>query len=168
MVAVVANLVLSLVGFFLVKNTIERDEQTRVGPLLAATSLDSRDYLLGKCVSNFLLLMSLSLVFMASIPFLQWHRGPQYPFEPLKIVTQFLLMVAPTAAFIGALAVLWESIPLLKRGLGNVLYIILWMALLLNIGIRGNTSCRSDGLCRIHAERAGGGSGARAKGRASV
>ena len=89
-VAVVANMVLSLVGFFLVKNTIERDEQTRVGPLLAATSLDSRDYLLGKCISNFLLLMSLGLVFMASIPFLQWHRGPQYPFEPLKIVTQFL------------------------------------------------------------------------------
>jgi hypothetical protein len=134
-VAVVANMVLSLVGFFLVKNTIERDEQTRVGPLLAATSLDSRDYLLGKCISNFLLLMSLGLVFMASIPFLQWHRGPQYPFEPLKIVTQFLLMVAPVAAFVGALAVLWEAVPLLKRGLGNVLYIIVWMTLLLSVGL---------------------------------
>jgi hypothetical protein len=130
--AVLANMVLSLAGFFLVKNTVERDEQSRVGPLLAATSLSSRDYLLGKALSNFLYLMSLGLVFMASVPFLQLHRAHQYPFEPLTIAGQFLLLVAPVAAFIGALAVVWESVPLLKRGLGNVLYIIVWMTVLLN------------------------------------
>ena len=131
-VAVLANMVLSLAGFFLVKNTVERDEQTRVGPLLAATPLASRDYLFGKCLSNFLYLMSLGLVFMVSVPFLQHHRGPQYPIEPVKIVSEFLLLVTPLAAFIAALAVLWESVPLLKRGLGNVLYVVVWMAVLLN------------------------------------
>lgn len=130
--AVLANMVLSLAGFFLVKNTVERDEQSRVGPLLAATSLSSHDYLLGKTLSNFLYLMSLGLVFMVSVPFLQLHRGHQYPIEPLTIAGQFLLLVAPLAAFIGALAVVWESVPLLKRGFGNVVYIIVWMTVLLN------------------------------------
>ena len=73
--AILANMVLSLAGFFLVKNTIERDEQTRVGALLATTPLASRDYLFGKCLSNFMYLMSLGLVFMVSVPFLQHHRG---------------------------------------------------------------------------------------------
>lgn len=130
--AVLANMLLSLMGFFLVKNTIERDEQTRVGTQLATTSLASRDYLFGKCLSNFMYLMSLGLVFMVSVPFLQHHRGLQYPIEPLTIVSEFLLLVAPLAAFIGALAVLWESVPLLKRGLGNVLYVVVWMTVLLN------------------------------------
>ncbi len=131
-IAVFANMVLSLVGFFLVKNTIERDEQSRVGPLLAATSLASRDYLFGKCLSNFMYLMSLAMAFLVSVPFLQHHRGPQYPIEPLTMVGDFLLLVAPLTAFIGALAVVWESVPLLKRGLGNVLYVIIWMTILLN------------------------------------
>jgi len=139
-VAVVANTVLSLVGFYLVKNTIERDEQTRVGPLLAATPLEGRDYLLGKCLSNFLLLMSLALVFMISIPLLQYHRGPAYPFQALKMVSLFLLLVTPVAAFVGALAVLWESIPMLRRGLGNVLYVFFWIALLSSTEIRHNSS----------------------------
>lgn len=131
-IAVLANMVLSLVGFFLVKNTIECDEQSRVGPLLATTSLASRDYLFGKCLSNFMYLMSLAMAFLVSVPFLQHHRGPQYPMQPLTMVGEFLLLVAPLTAFIGALAVVWESIPLLKRGLGNVLYVIIWMTILLN------------------------------------
>lgn len=117
--AILANMVLSLAGFFLVKNAIERDEQTRVGALLATTPLASREYLFGKCLSNFMYLMSLGLVFMVSVPFLQHHRGPEYPIEPLHIASNFLLLVAPVAAFIAALAVLWESIPLLKRGWGT-------------------------------------------------
>ena len=73
-VAIMANTVLTLFGFFVVKNTIERDEQTRVGMLLAATPMSNADYLLGKVVSNFLTLSSLAVVFLFSIPMLRRLR----------------------------------------------------------------------------------------------
>src|SRR5664279_4353814 len=78
-VVITANTVLTLFGFFVVKNTIERDEQTRVGMLLAATPISNAEYLLGKLVSNFLTLASFAVVFILSIPMLQRHRGPEYP-----------------------------------------------------------------------------------------
>ena len=135
-VAIMTNTVLTLFGLFVVKNAIERDEQTRVGMLLAATPMRNTEYLLGKVASNFLTLGSLALVFLFSVPMLQRHRGPEYPIKPLTILSQFLPMVVPTLAFTAALAVLWECIPLLKRGLGNVAYVVIWMSVLLSAGFQ--------------------------------
>ncbi len=137
-VAMMTNTVLTLFGFFVVKNTIERDERTRVGVLVAATPMSNAEYLLGKLVSNFLTLGSMALVFLFSVPMLQRHRGPEYAIEPLTIVAQFLPMVVPTLAFVAALAVLWECIPLLKRGLGNVAYFAGWIYIVTASGFRQN------------------------------
>ncbi len=135
-VVIMTNTVLTLFGFFVVKNTLERDEQTRVGVLVAATPMSSVDYLLGKALSNFLTLSSLAAVFLLAVPILQKHRGPGYPIEPLTILVQFLPMALPTLAFVAALAVLWECVPLLKRGFGNVAYIVVWMYVLMSAGFR--------------------------------
>ena len=135
-VVIMTNTVLTLFGFFVVKNTLERDEQTRVGVLVAATPMSSVEYLLGKALSNFLTLGSLAAVFLLAVPMLQKHRGPEYPIEPLTICRQFLPMAVPTLAFVAALAVLWECIPLLKRGFGNVAYIVGWMYVLMSAGFR--------------------------------
>lgn len=43
---------LSLPAFYLVKNAIERDEQTRVGQIIATTPLSKSLYTLGKAFSN--------------------------------------------------------------------------------------------------------------------
>ncbi len=133
--AIIANTSLSLIGFFLVKNAIERDEQTRTGQLLAATSLSDTSYLLGKWLSNFAYLSLLAGIFLLGVPLVQQHRGAQYPMQPLVMLGVFLPLVLPTMAFTGALAVLWESIPLLKRGLGNVIFVILWMTVLVQSGL---------------------------------
>jgi hypothetical protein len=136
--AIIASTSLSLMGFFLVKNTIERDEQTRTGQLLAATSLANRDHLLGKWLSNFMLLGALAMVFLLAVPVVQHHRGVGYPFRPFAMLGAFLPMVLPAIAFVGALAVLWECIPLLKRGLGNVIYVIAWMTIVIRGGMSEN------------------------------
>lgn len=135
-VVVMTNTVLTLFGFFVAKNTIERDERTRVGMLVAATPMSNAEYVLGKLVSNFLTLGSMSLVFLFSIPILQRHRGPEYPIDALTILAQFLPMVVPTLAFVAALAVLWECIPLLRRGLGNLAYFAGWVYVLTASGFR--------------------------------
>jgi hypothetical protein len=98
--------------------------------------MSNTQYLLGKLVSNFLTLGSMALVFLFSVPMLQRHRGPDYPIEPLTILAQFVPIVVPTLAFVAALAVLWECIPLLKRGLGNVAYFAGWIYIVTASGLR--------------------------------
>ena len=44
---------LSLAGFYLVKNAIDRDIQTGVGQILATTTLSKPLYTIGKAISNF-------------------------------------------------------------------------------------------------------------------
>src|SRR6185437_5491676 len=43
-IALVASVWVSLVGFYIVKNAVERDRQTRVGQILAATPLSKAFY----------------------------------------------------------------------------------------------------------------------------
>src|SRR5512136_3419345 len=52
-VAVLSSAVLSLPAFYLVKNAIERDEQTRMGQIIATTPLSKPMFTLGKALSNF-------------------------------------------------------------------------------------------------------------------
>jgi hypothetical protein len=162
---VLANTVLTLFGFFVVKNTLERDAETRVGVLLAAAPMSSVEYLMGKALSNFLTLSSFAAVFLLAAPVLQKHRGPEYPIQPLIILGQFLPMALPTLAFVAALAVLWECVPLLKRGFGNIAYIIAWMFTLTVVGIR---QVHSLDLLGLVAFMESGHAAARAQGIAGV
>jgi len=59
MVSMVTTCFVSLVGFYIVKNAIDRDRQTGVGQILATTPLSKSSYLLGKFLSNFAVLASM-------------------------------------------------------------------------------------------------------------
>lgn len=52
--ALVINFFLGIAGVYLVKNTIERDERTGVGEIIATTPLSKAQYVLGKwrCCSS--------------------------------------------------------------------------------------------------------------------
>src|ERR1700677_555620 len=56
LMSLVATTFLSLAGFYVVKNTIERDRATRVGEILASTPISKVLYLSGKWLSNFTVL----------------------------------------------------------------------------------------------------------------
>ena len=58
-VAVLCSALLSLPAFYLVKNAIERDEQTGVGQIIATTPLSKPLYTLGKTFSNFIFLAAM-------------------------------------------------------------------------------------------------------------
>src|SRR4029079_1009327 len=47
-----ASIFLTLIGFSLVAGSVRRDEDTRVGAILAATPISKTAYLLGKLVAN--------------------------------------------------------------------------------------------------------------------
>lgn len=65
-VALLATFWLGLIGFYLVKNTVERDMRTGVGQVLATTPLNRVQYTLGKTLSNFAFLTSMVVVMIVA------------------------------------------------------------------------------------------------------
>lgn len=128
--AIVATTFLSIVGFYIVKNSIERDEQTHVGRILAATPLSRFAYTGGKTISNFVVLASMVVVLGVGAALLQQAQGRE-TIEWWQLVSPFLLIALPAMATVAALAVLAETIPGLRGGLGNVVYFFFWNALVL-------------------------------------
>jgi hypothetical protein len=126
MVALMTALLLSLPGFYLVKNCIERDARTRVGEIIAATPLSRPVYVLGKWLSNLAVLTFLILILALTALVMQLVRGEVLEIELWKLLSPFLAMAFPVAALVAALAVFFEAFTLLRGGLGNVVYFFLW------------------------------------------
>ncbi len=125
------TLFVSLVGFYVVKNAIERDRQTKVGQILAATPLSRFEYCLGKWASNFAVLSIIVLVLALSGVIMQLLHGEETHIQWWALVSPFLLIALPAMAVVAVLAVVFESLRWLSGGFGNVAYFFLWAFILI-------------------------------------
>jgi hypothetical protein len=130
-VAVLCSALLSLPAFYLVKNAIERDEQTGVGQIIATTPLSKPLYALGKAFSNFVFLAVMVGVIALSAGAMQLIRAEVFRIDLWALLSPFVFCVLPSMAVIAALAVLFETIPWLRGTFGNVVYFIVWLVLLI-------------------------------------
>lgn len=126
----VASTFLSLFGFYIVKNSIQRDQQTRVGRILATTPMTKNFYTVAKTISNFAVLASMVAVTALAAVAMQFLKAEDPQVHLWQLLSPFLLFALPAMAVTGALAVLFETIPGLRGGIGNVAYFFLWTALL--------------------------------------
>ena len=124
--ALLAAMLLSLFGFYNVKSAVERDRTTRVGEIVATTPIGRLDYALGKALSNFLVLASMVVILCVTAIAMQFVRGESQSLQLGQIVVPFAIVVLPLMAMVAAIAVLFEMIPWLRAGLGNVAYFFLW------------------------------------------
>ena len=129
LMALTASVYVSLLGFYIVKNTVDRDRQTRVGEVLAATPVSRLAYLSGKFLSNLTLLGSPAGIMIGAALVKQWSRGEEMTLAAWPLLAPFLLIALPAFAFVAALAVLFECIPWLAGGLRDVLYFVIWTSL---------------------------------------
>lgn len=125
--ALLASIFLSMIGFYLVKNSIERDRRSNVGEILAGTPLSRFGYLLAKALSNFAVLSLLAAVVMVMSGVMQFFRGEDRVIEPLALFLPFLLMTLPLMALVAALAVFFEATPFLRGSAGNVAWFFVWV-----------------------------------------
>ncbi len=130
MMTLVATTFLTLAGFYVVKNSVLRDEQTRVGQILATTPMSRTFYTLAKAFSNFAVLSAMVLIVAIAAVILQLVRGEQGHIQPLVLLTPFVLVALPAMAFVAALAILFETLPVLRGGAGNVIYFFFWTLIL--------------------------------------
>jgi hypothetical protein len=125
--ALAGALWLMLGGFYVVRGAIARDQHTGVGQVLAATPLSSVGYLAGKFCSNLLVLASMAGGLAVTALALQLARGESMAVDPGALLLPFAVLTLPVLAVTAAAAVLFETVPVLRAGVGNIAWFFLWM-----------------------------------------
>ena len=126
LVALVTTCWVSLVGFYIVKGAIDRDRQTGVGQVLAATPLSKPTYALGKFVSNFAVLASMVLVLAVAAVVMQIFLREDPRLDLFALLSPFVIVALPAMLLTAAVAVLFETLPVLRGGTGNVVWFFVW------------------------------------------
>ena len=131
MMAMIANTFLSLCGFWFVKNAVDRDERTGVGPILATTPLTRAAYVVGKALSHFTVLALMALLLFLSAIVIQLTRGGLGPVAPLDYLGPYVFVVLPALALTAACAIAFETTPGLRGAFGNFAWMFVWSGLLM-------------------------------------
>ncbi|MFD8707574.1 hypothetical protein ACFV1W_34160 [Kitasatospora sp. NPDC059648] len=122
---------LSLAGFGIARGTIGRDAQSGVGRLLAATPLSRIGYLAGKFVSNLLLFGSMLLALAGTALAVQLIKGDSDRVDAVRLLLPYLLITLPLLAAVAGCAVLFDTVPGLRGGLGAAVWFVGWLVLVL-------------------------------------
>jgi hypothetical protein len=145
-IGLVGSVWLTLIGFYIVKNAVQRDRQTRVGQILATTPISKGFYTLSKALSNFAVLATMIFVLALSALFIQLFHHTDPHIDLFALLSPVLLFGLSAVALTAALAVLFESLPVLRGGVGNILYFFLWIALLVSGSDTIVRGASNDGL----------------------
>jgi hypothetical protein len=128
----VANCVpfFALIGFYLVNYAVKRDADTGVGQIIATTRITKVQYLTGKLFSNFavLLLILLVIAVMTIIMFLA--RGETGQLELGKLLFPLIFLTVPAMFIIASIALFFDALTILNRGMINIIYFFLWTFLI--------------------------------------
>ena len=113
---------LTVGGFYVVRAALAHDRASGVREILAGTPLRSAAYLLGTWLGNLLVLSSMAAVLAVTALVMLLARGESSAVSPVALLSPFVLFTLPVLAVTAALAVLWETVPLLRGGLGNIVW----------------------------------------------
>jgi hypothetical protein len=130
LMALVVNTFVALAGFYVVKNAVERDRRTGVGQILATTPMSKPLYTLGKALSNLAVLLAMVAVLAVMAVVAQWMAGEEARVQLGPLLAPFLIFCVPAMALVAAFAVLFETIPFLKGGFGNVVWFFTWVSVI--------------------------------------
>jgi hypothetical protein len=126
LVAMVSTIFVSLTGFYIVKNSVDRDRMTGVGQILAATPIAKPVYAAGKFLSNFAVLGSMVGVLAFGALIMQFFVAEDSQKHLWALLAPFLLIALPMMALTASIAIFFEMVPALKGGLGNVIWFFVW------------------------------------------
>jgi hypothetical protein len=122
MMSIIATFFIGWFGFYIVKGSIARDRETGVGQIMATTPMTRPLYMLGKWISNFAVLMTMIVILAIIGIIIQLLSGENMQVDIRAYLQPFLYIVTPLMALVAAIAVLFESIPFLSGGFGNIVY----------------------------------------------
>jgi len=113
--------VMLLVGFYVLRGSLERDDQHGHIPLLTSSRTSKPVYLLGKILSN-TAVGALTAAVLAGAAVVNHSIYGVGATDPIAISWPVFVMVVPLAVFVGAVAILFETVDLLAGTLGVCSY----------------------------------------------
>ncbi len=127
--AIMTSIFLSLIGFYLVNGSINKDLTTKIGHITASTRITNFKYLLSKVLSNFLVLVTIVFIvfLMSIILFYLYNDG--YSLKILDFLIPYLLVPIPAMFFIAVLAIIFEIVFRKYSVLQNIGFFFLFSAL---------------------------------------
>jgi len=134
-VTLMSIVLVSLVGFYFIKGSVLREMRLKTQELVATSPINNISYLAGKALSNCFVLFSMIAVLAITSGILQIARGEDRSLHLLALLAPYCLVMMPVMIALAALAVFFDSIKLLRGGIGNVAFFILWAAVVSTIGI---------------------------------
>jgi hypothetical protein len=130
MMSIITTFFLGWFGFYLVKSSVARDRETGVGEIMATTPMSRPFYMLGKWISNFAVLMAMVVILVIFGLAIQLLRGESTGLDLSAYLSPFVFIVTPLMGLVAAVAVLFESIPFLAGGFGNVVYFFAFVTMI--------------------------------------
>jgi hypothetical protein len=127
MVAMLTGVFLTLLGFYVVNDSVKRDEETRVGQIIATTPLSNSVYTLGNALCNFAVLSTMVVIAIFTTLGMQLLRGEALSIDLWAFSAPFLVIVLPLMFLVAAIAVLFETRTMLRGGAGNIVYAFVWL-----------------------------------------
>ena len=122
MMSIIATFFLGWFGFYVVKGSVARDRETGVGQIMATTPMSRPFYMLGKWISNFIVLMAMIVILVIFGLVIQLINAESTQVDLWAYVSPFIFIVMPLMAVVAAVAVFFEAVPFLSGGFGNVVY----------------------------------------------
>jgi hypothetical protein len=132
--AALCNILLGLIGYYMVSNSIGRDTRTRTGFVIASTNVRNWEYLTGIFFGNLIFLSVVVFGFMLSCMVMQMIRG-EAPLDVLAFARQYGILIPPMVVFVSAIAVLFESVRWLSGRFGDLLYFFVWLGVLAFVAV---------------------------------
>jgi len=127
MMSLIATFFIGWFGFYLVKGSVARDKETGVGQIMATTPMTRPLYMLGKWFSNFAVLMAMIATLALAGLVIQFLQGENTQLNLWAFLAPFLFIALPLMAVVAAAAVLFEAIPFLSGGFGNIVYFFVFI-----------------------------------------
>ncbi|MGZ9222832.1 MAG: ABC transporter permease subunit [Anaerolineales bacterium] len=122
MISIITTFFLGWFGFYLVKGSVARDRETGVGQIMATTPMSRPFYMVGKWISNFAVLMTMIVILVVFGLIIQFINGESTQLNFGAYLSSFVFIVMPLMAVVAAVAVLFEAVPFLSGGFGNLVY----------------------------------------------
>jgi len=132
LMGIASTIMLFLFGFYLVKNSLSRDRSTGVGQILATTLLSNSAYVTTKFISNFIILGFMAAILAAAAVVMQWISPAAAGLDLWALLAPFLFFCLPVLPLVAAMAVLFESVQWLRGTMGNILYLVIAEAAMMN------------------------------------
>ncbi|MBI9042875.1 MAG: hypothetical protein JEZ06_00225 [Anaerolineaceae bacterium] len=129
LMALTVTFFLGWFGFYFIKGSVARDYDTGVGQIMATTPLSRPVYMIGKWISNFAVISVMIFILMGAGILMILFAG--MPLDLWALIAPLLIISIPCMALVAGLAVLFESIAWLRGGLGNVVYFIAFILVII-------------------------------------